>query len=393
MEGEGSCGVCAACRVHRVGPVELLEKYWFFHNTLDGVGVSNSSIEDSCSKNSREMVVKDSNEPTAVSEVGFSNPNESLPLTSCVTRQTVCKIPNDGSIFPSSVTTPREHRFHNSKLLRAPSLPPDIGRNEAGRGEDRRRKPREARLQRDDGSVPSSIAPSEGENHFLNHKLLRAPSLPPDNAAQGGESRREPRQTRLQQNKGSLSTSVTPPKEESHLPRSNLLRAPSLPPAKVKNEEEAQEEESRRKSRVSRLQRSVSSLEIRSSFTPRRYRGNSSQSSKVANIPRDRQPTETNRQKSLSELEIEELQGFMDLGFTFNREDISPTILNMIPGLQENRPIDEERVRRPYLSEAWSVQRSVPPRLNRAQLSSRVEMKEQLKVWARTVASDVGQKC
>ncbi|KAG9447766.1 hypothetical protein H6P81_013894 [Aristolochia fimbriata] len=395
-EGEDSCGVCAACRDRRVGPVELLEKYWFFHNTLHGVGVYDSSVEDSCTKNSLEMEVKDSNEaPASIFDVGSPAPV------------------NDGSTtFPASGASPGEKRFHNSKLLRAPSLPPYIGKIEAARGEDRRRKPRETRLERNiGGSVSaSSIVPTKMDGSlFLNHKLHRAPSLPPDigwkTVAQGGggggerESRREPRKPRTQQKERSLSASAAFPKEETetqHLSRTNLVRAASLRPAEVKEEEEAEEEESRDKTRESsRLQRSMSSsLEAMPLFTPPGYRSYSSKTSKVPIIPRDRLPTNPNRQKSLSELEIEELQGFKDLGFTFNREDINPSILNVIPGLQENRPIDEERVRRPYLSEAWSVQRPNPPSLNWDHLNSRsVDMKEQLKVWARTVASNVGQKC
>lgn len=103
--------------------------------------------------------------------------------------------------------------------------------------------------------------------------------------------------------------------------------------------------------------------------------------------------------KSLSDLEIEEVQGFMDLGFVFNKDEMNPSILNIIPGLQEKRPEekqeDEEhdRVRRPYLSEAWLVQRSDPPKLNLVDRGSAVDMKQQLKAWARTVASNVRQEC
>ncbi|XP_058092339.1 uncharacterized protein LOC131238749 [Magnolia sinica] len=97
--------------------------------------------------------------------------------------------------------------------------------------------------------------------------------------------------------------------------------------------------------------------------------------------------------KSMSDLEFEEVQGFMDLGFIFNKEDISPSVLNMIPGLQEKRPIDGDKVRRPYLSEAWVVQTSDPPILNWVYRKSAVDMKEQLKVWARTVASNVRREC
>lgn len=103
--------------------------------------------------------------------------------------------------------------------------------------------------------------------------------------------------------------------------------------------------------------------------------------------------------KSLSDLEIEEVQGFMDLGFVFNKDEMNPSILNIIPGLQEKRPEEKQeeeehdRVRRPYLSEAWLVQRSDPPKLNLVDRGSAVDMKQQLKAWARTVASNVRQEC
>lgn len=103
--------------------------------------------------------------------------------------------------------------------------------------------------------------------------------------------------------------------------------------------------------------------------------------------------------KSLSDLEIEEVQGFIDLGFVFNKDEMNPSILNIIPGLQEKRPEEEQeeeehdRVRRPYLSEAWLVQRSDPPKLNLVDRGSPVDMKQQLKAWARTVASNVRQEC
>lgn len=92
--------------------------------------------------------------------------------------------------------------------------------------------------------------------------------------------------------------------------------------------------------------------------------------------------------KSLSDLEEEEVQGFRDLGFTFNKDDMSPSLLVMIPGLQEKKEVDDQQVRRPYLSEAWMVQRPSPPTLNWVERSSDLDMKEQLRVWARSVASN-----
>jgi len=105
---------------------------------------------------------------------------------------------------------------------------------------------------------------------------------------------------------------------------------------------------------------------------------------------------QTKLRKSLSDLELEEVQGFKDLGFTFEKE-LSPTVVKMLPGLQEKKPEDLEQdhkvVRRPYLSEAWLVQSSAPPIPNWAPKGSTEDMKAQIKFWARIVASNVRQEC
>ena len=100
--------------------------------------------------------------------------------------------------------------------------------------------------------------------------------------------------------------------------------------------------------------------------------------------------------KSLNDLEYEELQGFKDLGFTFEKEDLTPNVVNILPGLQDKDRGDqteEENVRRPYLSEAWLEQCSSPPIPNCVGKSSEQDMKAQIKFWARAVASNVRQEC
>lgn len=106
--------------------------------------------------------------------------------------------------------------------------------------------------------------------------------------------------------------------------------------------------------------------------------------------------------KSLSDLEFEEVQGFKDLGFSFEKERINPSVANILPGLQEkNREETEEdkAMRRPYLSEAWHVQSykflSPPPFPNCASSDhkSSKDMKAHIKFWAKAVASNVHQEC
>ncbi|KAL0309746.1 UNVERIFIED_CONTAM: hypothetical protein Sradi_5916900 [Sesamum radiatum] len=119
--------------------------------------------------------------------------------------------------------------------------------------------------------------------------------------------------------------------------------------------------------------------------------------------------------KSLLELELEEVKGFMDLGFIFRKENLSKRMKRLIPGLQrldadknkqdysseftrttDDHEDDEEKgVMRPYLSEAWLIKRPDSPLLNLripTRVSTTADMKKHLKSWARTVASAIQQE-
>ncbi|KAF9683691.1 hypothetical protein SADUNF_Sadunf04G0040000 [Salix dunnii] len=105
--------------------------------------------------------------------------------------------------------------------------------------------------------------------------------------------------------------------------------------------------------------------------------------------------------KSLSELEYEELKGFMDLGFVFSEEDKDSKLASIIPGLhrlgkndEEEAILDEPKVCRPYLSEAWEVlekKKKEEPLMNWRipALGNEIDMKDNLRWWAHTVASTV----
>ncbi|CAN4105637.1 unnamed protein product [Withania somnifera] len=115
--------------------------------------------------------------------------------------------------------------------------------------------------------------------------------------------------------------------------------------------------------------------------------------------------------KSLSELEYEELNGFMDLGFEFSEEDVNSSLVDIIPGLQKLRKTrhsdddDQQKViffekshdqsrARPYLSEAWEVlerKKRMNPLMNWKvpETSNEIDIKHSLKWWAHTVASTV----
>ncbi|KZV51081.1 hypothetical protein F511_01873 [Dorcoceras hygrometricum] len=118
--------------------------------------------------------------------------------------------------------------------------------------------------------------------------------------------------------------------------------------------------------------------------------------------------------KSLSELEFEELKGFMDLGFVFSEEDKNSNLADIIPGLhrfgeKNDSEVQEETTcggvvveefggsrARPYLSEAWE---SLLEKENREinplsdwkvpVVGNEIVMKDSLKWWAHAVASAV----
>ncbi|XP_059646901.1 uncharacterized protein LOC132293433 [Cornus florida] len=113
--------------------------------------------------------------------------------------------------------------------------------------------------------------------------------------------------------------------------------------------------------------------------------------------------------KSLWELELEEVKGFRDLGFIFTKENLTPRMMSVLPGLQrlglggfapkddetekEEEEEEEEEMRglmmRPYLSEAWLIKRPDSTLLNLRipRVSAAADMKKHIRNWAKTVAS------
>lgn len=106
------------------------------------------------------------------------------------------------------------------------------------------------------------------------------------------------------------------------------------------------------------------------------------------------------RSKSLTELEFEELKGFMDMGFVFSEEDKDSRLVEIIPGLQRfgEKSMDQENgekcsVSRPYLSERWEYleekKKNVLMNWRVPVENNEIDMKDSLKWWAHTVASAV----
>ncbi|KAM7492155.1 hypothetical protein LguiA_035076 [Lonicera macranthoides] len=108
--------------------------------------------------------------------------------------------------------------------------------------------------------------------------------------------------------------------------------------------------------------------------------------------------------RSLSELEFQELKGFIDFGFIFSEEDMDSSLASIIPGLQRSGRVDGKKeengdgkygISRPYLSEVWGVTDQTKlknPLMDWRSISdlrNKIDMKDHLRVWAQTVASSV----
>jgi len=86
-----------------------------------------------------------------------------------------------------------------------------------------------------------------------------------------------------------------------------------------------------------------------------------------------------------SDLEFQELKGFMELGFDFSHDKLSPRLLDILPGLKRlliDHNINKKIEFRESPLENWEL-----PSLK----ATGVDMKEHLKLWARSVASSL--KC
>uniref|UniRef100_A0A7C9CME5 Uncharacterized protein n=1 Tax=Opuntia streptacantha TaxID=393608 RepID=A0A7C9CME5_OPUST len=122
--------------------------------------------------------------------------------------------------------------------------------------------------------------------------------------------------------------------------------------------------------------------------------------------------------KTSYDLEQQEVQGFKDLGFQFEKDRLTPRTISVIPGLQrlgegpestfndtnyvtspmegkEGEQEEEKRgvLVRPYLSEAWKVKKPNSPllRLRIARVHNKEDMQKCLMVWAKTVATSIHQ--
>ncbi|XP_028755732.1 uncharacterized protein LOC114715097 [Neltuma alba] len=117
-------------------------------------------------------------------------------------------------------------------------------------------------------------------------------------------------------------------------------------------------------------------------------------------LPKKKRSRKIRKHMSIRELELEEVEGFKDLGFIFKQEDRHSRLALIIPGLkrlgkkeEEEEEIDERYIQRPYLSETWDfldrkkkVEKPLKMKIPE-DMSNEAKMKDDLKLWAYAVAS------
>ncbi|KAJ4982109.1 hypothetical protein NE237_032946 [Protea cynaroides] len=327
-------------RDEKVEPIELFEEKWFFNNLF-----------------LRTAMVRCASDPTS-----------SLSICQEMTAKSL------GDKRSSSITeVPRN-------LLRSPSLPPCIGRPESA----------EADHSNQQSSViitSEVLPPRQTSKNMMQDTSVGSHGVQKESKVDNPNKDIE--------NPGKQSSSITEGLWVDGPVHHDLARTPSLP-SSVGKEKVAVMEEDGHGSR--KLMRQLSFNP--SSFLPPQHKYKTM-------APRHRLRRETkvdvtnkgseklSRRKTMGDLEIEELRGFMELGFTFNEEDLNPSVVNLIPGLRtrSEENLDEDKERRPYLSEAWTEQKSAPLMPNLVEKKSVGDIKEQLKYWAQAVASNVRQEC
>ncbi|KAK6132808.1 hypothetical protein DH2020_033451 [Rehmannia glutinosa] len=238
-----------------------------------------------------------------------------------------------------------------------------------------------------------SIKKLPGNDEFTRPNLIRAPSEPSSLERQNQKATTkgsDPHRSKRSNRKQSSSK--------------NLVRAPSLPTSL--ETEEFQDEEI--EFSMGKLIRQASmknsdtlpprihatkSMSPNSSTSRHRSRKKpeleSIKMEGLEDIKPQRPINQLKTQKSLIDLDSDELQGFKDLGFDLDKKNLSPNVINIIP------EDEEKNSRKPYLSEAWGPRSSSAPPVPKwgGKKSTEDVMKAQIKFWARAVASNVRQEC
>ncbi|KAJ8765236.1 hypothetical protein K2173_011916 [Erythroxylum novogranatense] len=272
-------------------------------------------------------------------------------------------------------------RKFSANLTRAPSLPPCIGREERIHEEER-------------NSEISMLTTQLSDICIFNEKQNELSTCTKKKVLIQGKETQAPRDKKR---KGQRSS------------RQNLLRTPSLPPCIGRELEELEGNEG--DITMSRLIRQAMpntwaiqprnrapNKRVEQSPSMPKYRPsrNTDMESFNASRPKEtkQQLKRTTSMKMPRDLESDEVQGFRDLGFTFDKKDLDPRVMAILPGLQDKQSQDhggQEEVRKPYayLSESWYGQSCATPIPICSFKNAAQDMKTQLKFWARAVASNV----
>ncbi|XP_025817524.1 uncharacterized protein LOC112894125 [Panicum hallii] len=297
---------------HGRRPLDLLDEYWFFSNTL-----------------------ANSNKPPR------------LPRSSAKDQREQQKQGSTTSAGPSRLL----HASGGRRLLRTPSLPsPHVGMME------------EMPKDKDDDLL--LVAGSGGANREQQHQPPEQVEVDDDDLNWSSIY------------EGVLRTRMA---EGGASGRSALRRAPSMPVPSSSATDHDHNQITKSTATPPSISRAGES---------RRRRG------EVRSLSaRSRSVFQDKKWRSSSDLESIEVQGFRDLGFVFDKEELRESLAGVLPGLKQAK---SSRSRssggRPYLSEAWQQR---PPALVRVQSEARsaAEMKDQLRMWAQAVACNVRQEC
>uniref|UniRef100_A0A0D9UYV6 Uncharacterized protein n=1 Tax=Leersia perrieri TaxID=77586 RepID=A0A0D9UYV6_9ORYZ len=316
------------------------------------------------------------------------------------------------------------------------------GRRQGGRGESRPpRSPATAKGKEEGGETSRLFASGI-------RRLLRTPSLPSPRVGMGmstssskddddeeeevvaDESSAAAAEEDDEMNWSSIYEGVlrTRIAEEGVSVRSALRRAPSMPVSSSSAADDGRRDRdaSTTTPAMSRLRHAHSTMErhcrshtpTKAERTPKTSR-NQAPRRELRSFSANQQPLvrhesmfEDKKWKSSSDLESIEVQGFRDLGFVFDQEDLRESLADVLPGLRGGSDNDDANtntntstnsaaamgVRRPYLSESWyHVRRpaatTAAVRLQKAEARSAAEMKDKLRMWAQAVACNVRQEC
>uniref|UniRef100_A0A6M2EVD9 Uncharacterized protein n=1 Tax=Populus davidiana TaxID=266767 RepID=A0A6M2EVD9_9ROSI len=259
---------------------------------------------------------------------------------------------------PSGKSPSTRELLPPGNLTRAPSLPPNIGRSEE-------------KIQETESNTSASTGMSRKLTRQLSDQvLIRKPSCV--------KKKEGINQVKVAShaNRNRRSKTVAEGQSSQH----SLIRTPSLPP--YIGREEMNEESESDEITMSELIRQA--MPLSKDILPRQ-RSSKDIASDTSRFPKNQGRLE----KSLSNLESHEVQGFKD------KKGLNPpSMVEIFAGLQEKRmdiKRNQDKVREPYPSSSWQVNSCAcaPPIPVWASKDSSQDMKAQLKFWARSVASNV----